>query len=201
MENSDNMKEVKKTVEPGKANREKPAGNVNSSDNETPLDRALERYYTNPCKETFFQICGELVRAQCFNITAICPFESRETGVGYKLFQTPDYGYAYIVYSSLSKNPEMKEPEAYAFVPWRSIFSQAAKDSDCTGIVINPYSGHQAHVWISPVYIRKIIQRVAMIMEDAQKAFEKQREEKEEMENLEEFSAEDLKDIDLDDDI
>jgi hypothetical protein len=40
-----------------------------------------------------------------------------------------------------------------------------------------------------------------MIMEDAQKAFEKQREEKEEMENLEEFSAEDLKDIDLDDDI
>ena len=169
--------------------------------NKSGLDYAMERYYENPGRETFFQICEELVRAQYFNITAICPFESRETGMGYKLFQTPDYGYAYIVYSSIDKNPEMKDAESYAFVPWRTIFLQAAKDPDSTGIVINPYSGHQAYVWISPVYIRKIIQRAAMIMEEAQKAFEKQHEENEETGSLEEFTVEDLKDFDLDDDI
>lgn len=194
----DNISENEKTEE---QNNEKGL-------NRFRLDYTLEQFYENPCHETFFQICEELVHALYFNITAICPIELKDSGMNYKSFQTPDYDYAYIVYTALDKNPEMKEPEGYAYVPWRTILLQAAKDLNSTGIVINPYSGHQAYVWVNPVYIRKIIQRAAMIMEDALKTFGKEPEKEtqsspltsEKMDDLEDFSVDDLSNIDLDDD-
>ena len=194
----DNISENEKTEE---QNNEKGL-------NRFRLDYTLEQFYENPCQETFFQICEELVHTLYFNITAICPIELKDSGMNYKSFQTPDYDYAYIVYTALDKNPEMKEPEGYAYVPWRTILLQAAKDLNSTGIVINPYSGHQAYVWVNPVYIRKIIQRAAMIMEDALKTFGKEPEKEtqsspltsEKMDDLEDFSVDDLSNIDLDDD-
>ena len=128
---------------------------------EAALDRALEQYYENPCRETFFEICGVMINALVFSLNAVCPNELRDTGVHYKQFPVPDYGYAWIVYTGTEKNPEMKEPETYAFVTWRDIFFKAAEDRNCSGIVINPYSGHQAYVWLSSVHVRRIIEYAA----------------------------------------
>lgn len=130
------------------------------------LNCAIENYYENPCWDTFCRILDQLINAWVFNFTAIRPFEIEEGRGQYKTFQTPDYGYAFIVYTGPDKNPEMKDAEIEAFVSWRQVLSTAAENINCTGIVINPYSGRQALVWVNPVYIR-------LVIKNAQKKLEK----------------------------
>ena len=133
---------------------------------EKSLNDALEQYDENPSRETFLRILDQLVRAYVFNLPAAYSFEADSTGVHYKLYETPDYGYAYCVYTITGQNPDSKEPETLGFLPWRSILSMAAENNACTGIVINPCSGHQALVWVNPVYIRSVIQYARKTLED-----------------------------------
>ena len=140
---------------------------------EISLNQAMERYYENPSRETFHQILDHLVRAYVFNLTVTFPIEIGDTGGHYKLFETPDYGYAYCVYTKNGTNPDLKESEMQGFIPWRSILSKAIEDNVSTGIVINPYSGHQALVWINPVYIRLIIKNALKTLEDMKRNNEK----------------------------
>ena len=102
-----------------------------------------------------------------------------EEGRGqYKTFQTPDYGYAYIVYTGPDKNPEMKEAEMEAFISWRQILATVAENSNSTGIVINPYSGRQALVWLNPIFIRLVIKNAMKTLEDMQRKKEQEKERK-----------------------
>ena len=169
-ENPGSLKEKRNPAGSNEMNNEKQSGNTGARSNDNPLDRALEKYYENPCREMFYQFCDEMVRALYFNITAICPAESGSSGLQYKQFPTPDYGYAYIAYTSIGKNPEAEASDMTLFVPWRKILLQALEEPNSTGIVINPYSGHKDYIWLNKVYIRIILERVAKILEEAQKA-------------------------------
>lgn len=132
-----------------------------------PLDRVLEQYYENPTREIFMQVCEQLFIMYFCNMTATCPTEFGPGGLTHKFFPTPDYGMAFIVYTSPEKNPEMKEPETYAFIPWRNILQRAADDPESSGIVINPYNGHGTYVWLSPVFIRMIVKRAQEALNNA----------------------------------
>ncbi len=165
-ENPGNLKEERNTA----GSDGKQSGNTDGRSSENPLDRVLEEYYKNPCRETFYQFCDEMVRALYFDITAICPAEPGGLGLKYKQFPTPDYGYAYTVYTSIGKNPEAEASETWLFVPWRKILIQALEEPNSTGVVINPYSGHKEYVWLNRVYIRIILERLEKILEEAQKA-------------------------------
>lgn len=166
-EKSDNIKEKMNNSGSDEMNSGKQSENTGNRSNDNPLDRALEKYYENPCREVFYQFCDEMVRALYFDITAVCPAESGSSGLQYKQFPTPDYGYAYIVYTSIGKNPDADASETYLFVPWRKILLRALEEPNSTGIVINPYSGHKDYIWLNKVYIRIILERAAKILEEA----------------------------------
>ena len=83
--------------------------------------------YKNPSRKTFHQICQEMVYVWVYNLIAQCPTRKAGERMGYKNFPTPDYCSALIVYSSAGKNPEMKEPEKYEYIPWRTVFSRRWK--------------------------------------------------------------------------
>jgi len=145
---------------------------------EIVLNSVVEKYYENPSWDTFCRVLNQLVHAWVFNLTAICPFEMEEGRGQYKTFQTPDYGYAYIVYTGPDKNPEMKEAEMEAFISWRQILATVAENSNSTGIVINPYSGRQALVWLNPIFIRLVIKNAMKTLEDMQRKKEQEKERK-----------------------
>ena len=133
---------------------------------EIVLNGAIDKYYENPSWDAFCRVLNQLVHAWVFNLTAICPFEMEDGRGQYKTFQTPDYGYAYIVYTGPDKNPEMKEAEMEAFISWRQILSTVAENSNSTGIVINPFSGRQALVWVNPIFIRLVIKNAMKTLEN-----------------------------------
>ncbi len=133
---------------------------------EVALDNAIERYYLSPSEDSFHLVCDQLVRAYVLNLTVICPFEIVEDGMRRKMYTTPDYGDAFVVYTGFDKNPEEEKSMSYGYMPWRTVLSKAAETWNCTGIVINPYSGHQTLVWINHMYARIIIN---FAMEDIQK--------------------------------
>ena len=133
---------------------------------EIVLNGAIDKYYENPSWDAFCRVLNQLVHAWVFNLTAICPFEMEDGRGQYKTFQTPDYGYAYIVYTGPDKNPEMKEAEMEAFISWRQILSAVSENSNSTGIVINPYSGRQALVWVNPIFIRLVIKNAMKTLEN-----------------------------------
>ena len=133
---------------------------------EHALNDAIEQYYENPSEDSFHLICNQLVRAYVFNLTVICPFEVGEGGAHHKMYTTPDYGNAFVVYTGYDKNPEEKGSMSYGYMSWRTILSKASETWNSTGIVINPYSGHQALVWINHVFARIIIKYA---MEDMQR--------------------------------
>ena len=89
------------------------------------------------------------------------------------MFTTPDYGNAFVVYTGFDKNPEEKEQGSYGFIPWREILSKVIETWNCTGIVINPYSGHETFVWVNHVFARIILKYAMEEMKKMDAIFDK----------------------------
>ena len=55
------------------------------------------------------------------------------------------------------------------FISWRQILSAVTENSNSTGIVINPYSGRKALLWVNPIFIRLVIKNAMKTLEDRQR--------------------------------
>ena len=58
--------------------------------------------------------------------------------------------------------------EMEAFISWRQILSAVTENSNSNDIVINPYSGRQALVWVNPIFIRLVIKNAMKTLENRQ---------------------------------
>ena len=129
------------------------------------LNDALKLFYDNQTQEAAFGFFDELVYACIYNLTVAVPIDIRESKMQYGTFHLGQGKYAYIACTStddLVKCPQLSS----AWLPWKKLLIQAARDNGFEGIIIDPYHETEGKILIN----RAIITRILEMAHDSMRA-------------------------------
>ena len=124
------------------------------------LSAAVMAYYAEPSVPAVIRVCNELTFACIYNLKTFVPVRLREKDMVYELFDLQKGVYAWQTF--IIPQEETQTPQQPgAVMAWRTLLRRAAEDPQTSGLVIDPYPGEQALLFLSRENLQHILENAA----------------------------------------